>query len=736
MSYTFALAGNQNSGKTTLFNQLTGSNQHVGNWPGVTVAQKTGTMIHHHHGKQAHIGLPSLGGRRYRHGMQQEEPSGGGHGPLHDGHGPHGSGKGLHKDDGGMLYGLPETYTDVKIVDLPGIYSLSPYSLEEIVSRNYIVKDKPDVVINCVDATNMERNLYLTLQLLELGRPTVVALNMMDEVRSRGDSINLAKMEEILGVPVVAISARKREGLDELVRRAMELAENKTPPKRLDICDGAAHKALHAIRHLIEPQAIAADVRPRYAATKLFEGDAPMVEQLNLSAETRHIVDEILLAMEKELGMERAAVMADTRYRFIEKLLAACVVPGGDEQGSTSDRIDSVLTHQVFAIPVFLLMMLLVFYITFGPIGSWLADGFAALVNAGIDGIAVTLAHWNVAEWVQNLLVGGVLTGVGSVLSFLPTILILFLLLSILEDSGYMARAAFLMDKPLRKIGLNGRAFIPMMMGFGCTVPAVMSARSMNTQRDRRFTIMLTPFMSCGAKVPIYALFTRAFFGGNQVLVMSIFYLVGILMAVLAGLVLKKLMFHGDASPFLMELPKYRLPTVRNVGRQLWDKGSDFVKRAFTVIFLATLVVWFLQSFTFSLEAAPTVEASMLGSIAGVIAPVFAPAGFGNVAASTAVLTGIMAKESVVSTLAVISGVDAQSTQMLTAIRGVFPSSLAAVSFLLFILLYMPCVAAFAAMRREMESGKFALTTVASQTALAWVVATVVYQVGRLLGLG
>ncbi|MEA4928115.1 MAG: ferrous iron transport protein B [Candidatus Limiplasma sp.] len=700
MRYTFALAGNQNSGKTTLFNQLTGSNQHVGNWPGVTVEQKTGTMIHHHHGRQTHIGLPSL--RRPPHGGEA----------------------------------LPPEYTDVTIVDLPGIYSLSPYSMEEIVSRNYIVQDKPDVVINCVDATNLERNLYLTLQLLELGRPTVVALNMMDEVRQRGDTIDLERMERTMGVPVVAISARKGEGLDELVRRATELAEKQTPPPRLDICDGAAHKALHAISHLIEPQALGAGIRARYAATKLFEGDAPMMEQLRLDAETRHIVEEILTAMEKELGMERAAVMADTRYRFIEKLLADCVIPGADEQGSLSERLDAVLTHRVLAIPVFLLMMLLVFYITFGPLGSWLADGFAALVDAGIHAVDAALVQWGVAEWVRALLVNGVLTGVGSVLSFLPTILLLFLLLSILEDSGYMARAAFLMDKPLRRIGLNGRAFIPMVMGFGCTVPAVMSARSMNTQRDRRFTIMLTPFMSCGAKVPIYALFTRAFFGGNQVLVMSVLYLTGIVMAVLAGLVLKRFVFHGDASPFLMELPKYRLPTVRNVARQLWDKGGDFVKRAFTVIFLATLVVWFLQSFTFSLKAAPDVESSILGGIAGLLTPLFIPAGFGNVAATTAALTGIMAKESVVSTLAVLSGVDAQSTAMLSALRGVFPSTLSAASFLLFILLYMPCVAAFAAMRREMESGRAALLTVLSQTGLAWLLATLLYQTGRLLGLG
>ncbi len=700
MGYVFALAGNQNSGKTTLFNQLTGSNQHVGNWPGVTVEQKTGTMIHHHHGRQTHIGLPSL------------------HRPAKD------------------ADALPPEYTDVKIVDLPGIYSLSPYSMEEIVSRNFIVADKPDVVINCVDATSLERNLYLTLQLLELGRPTVVALNMMDEVRSRGDTIDLALMERTLGVPVVPIAARKGEGLDELVRRAMVLAEQKTPPPKLDICDGAAHKALHAIQHLIEPQAAAAGVMTRYAATKLFEGDDPMAAQLALSPETRHIVEEILTAMEQELGMERAAVMADTRYRFIERLLDKCLMRGADELGSRSDRIDGVLTHPVLAIPVFLLMMMLVFYITFGPVGSFLADGFSALVQAGISAVAAGLQSLGVADWVRSLVVDGVLTGVGSVLSFLPTILMLFLLLSILEDSGYMARAAFLMDKPLRKIGLNGRAFIPMMMGFGCTVPAVMSARSMNTQRDRRFTIMLTPFMSCGAKVPIYALFTRAFFGGNQVLVMSLLYLMGILVAIVAGLVLKRFVFHGDASPFLMELPKYRLPTARSVMRQLWDKGRDFVTRAFTVIFLATLAVWFLQSFTFSLKPAPDVEASILGGVAGLIAPIFAPAGFGNVPAATAVLTGIMAKESVVSTLAVISGVDAQSAQMLDAIRAVFPSTLAAVSYLIFVLLYMPCVAAFAAMRREMESGTVAFLTVFSQTGVAWLLATAVYQLGRLLGLG
>lgn len=701
MHYTFALAGNQNSGKTTLFNQLTGSSQHVGNWPGVTVEKKTGAMLHHHHGQQTHLGLP----RRFRRAHENGQA-------------------------------VPDKYSDVTIVDLPGIYSLSPYSMEEIVSRNFIVREKPDVVINIVDATNLERNLYLTLQLLQLGRPVVVALNMMDEVRSHGDVIDLAAMEKGLGVPVVAICARKGEGLDELVRRAMDAAENHRLPPKLDICTGAAHKALHAIQHLVEQPAQAHGMTSRYAATKLFEGDAPMMEELDLSEDTRHIIEEILTAMEREVGMERAAVMADTRYRFIEKLLATCYTRATEEGGTLTDRLDRVLTHPLLAIPVFLLMMLLVFYITFGPIGTWLADGFAALVQQGVDALAAALAGLGVAGWVRSLLVDGALTGVGSVLSFLPTILLLFLLLSILEDSGYMARAAFLMDKPLRKLGLNGRAFIPMMMGFGCTVPAVMSARSMNNQRDRRFTIVLTPFMSCGAKVPIYALFTRAFFDGHQVLVMSAFYLTGVVVAVVVGLILKRTAFHGDAAPFIMELPAYRLPAPRNVARQLWDKASDFLKRAFTVIFLATLVVWFLQYFTFTLSPAPDMAHSMLGVIAGAIAPVFAPAGFGTVEASTAVLTGVMAKESVVSTLSVLAGVDPDSAQMVTALHAVFPTVLQAVSFLTFVLLYMPCVAAYAAMRREMESGRLATVAVAGQTVLAWVAATLVFQVGRLLGLG
>lgn len=697
--YTFALAGNQNSGKTTLFNALTGSNQHVGNWPGVTVEQKTGILMHHHHGGDAHFGAPLLKGKR---ALQEENNS------------------------------------DVKIVDLPGIYSLSPFSMEEVVTRNFITLEKPDVVINIVDATNLERNLYLTMQLRQLGTPMVVALNMMDEVRAHGDVIDLAIMEKELGVPVIAICARRGEGLDELVRRSMSLAEQGRKLLPLDICEGPAHKALHAIAHLVETKADKCGLSPRYAATKIFEGDEPMQQMLALSAEELHIIEEILTEMERSLGMERAAVMADLRYTYIEQLLSRAVKRKRNPESdvTVTDRIDRVLTHPVLAIPVFLLSMLMVFWITFGPIGSWIADGFSALVDAGIVAIGGWLAAAEVAPWVQELVVGGVLRGVGSVLSFMPTIVILFMCLSILEDSGYMARAAFMMDKPLRKIGLNGRSFIPMVMGFGCTVPAVMSARSMSSQRDRRFTILLTPFMSCGAKVTVYALFARAFFDGNQVLVMTVMYLGGILVSVLAGLVLKKTLFHGDAAPFIMELPNYRLPTPRNVLRQMWDKAKDFVQRAFTVIFLATVAVWFLQNFTFRFTEAATIQESMLGVMAGWIAPIFAPCGFGTLEASTAVITGVMAKESVVSTLAVLSGVDVQSTAMLTALQNVFPTQLAALSFLTFVLLYMPCVAAFAAMRRELESRWWAVGAVVGQTLLAWCAATLVFQIGHLLGVG
>ena len=584
----------------------------------------------------------------------------------------------------------------------------------------------------------MERNLYLTMQLRQLGTPMVVALNMMDEVRAHGDVIKLEVLEKELGVPVIAICARKGEGIDELVRRSMECAEKGEALPPLDICTGPAHTALHAIQHLVESKAVKCGIGARYAATKILEGDEPMQEMLGLTAEDLHIIEEILTDMEKTLGMERAAVMADVRYTYIEELLSRAVIRKRkpEDEISLSDRVDRVLTHPVLAIPVFLCAMLMVFWITFGPFGAWVADGFSALVDAGINAIDQWLSANQVAAWVQQLVVKGVLTGVGSVLSFMPTIVILFMCLSILEDSGYMARAAFLMDKPLRKIGLNGRSFIPMIMGFGCTVPAVMSARSMSSQRDRRFTILLTPFMSCGAKVPVYALFAQAFFQGNQVLVMSVLYVGGILLSIVAGLVFKRTLFHGDAAPFIMELPSYRLPTPRNVLRQMWDKAKDFIQRAFTVIFLATVVVWFLQSFTFHFTQTDVIQESMLGTLAGWIAPIFAPCGFGSVEAATAVVTGLMAKESVVSTLAVLSGVDLQSTAMLTALRSVFPSVPSAMAFLTFVLLYMPCVAAFAAMRRELESRKWAICAAVGQTAVAWLMATLVFQLGRALGVG
>lgn len=689
--YVFALAGNQNSGKTTLFNRLTGSNQHVGNWPGVTVEQKTGTMIHHHHGGSTHFGPPLL--RRKEHAAEN---------------------------------------TDVQIVDLPGIYSLSPYTMEEVVSRDFITLQKPDAVINIVDATNLERNLYLTLQLAELETPMVVALNMMDEVSKNGDTIYVEKLSQALGVAVVPICARKGDGMDELVRQAMLAAEKKQLPRKLDICHGETHETLHAIVHLIEDYARSKGLSPRYAGTKLLEGDERMEKLLGLDENTLHIIGEMITRLEQKEGMERAAIMADARYTFLDGVMRQCVAKAREMPESISARIDKVVMHRVLAFPILILTMLLVFFITFGPIGTAIADGFAALIDQAIAWIDAGLTQANAAAWVHDLLVNGVLAGVGSVLGFLPTIVILFLLLSVLEDSGYMARAAFLIDKPMRKLGLNGRSFIPMVMGFGCTVPAVMGARSMQSQRDRRFTIMLTPFMSCGAKVPIYALFTRAFFPQQGVLVMCCLYVGGMVMAVLSALVLKRTVFHGDAAPFIMELPAYRLPTPGNVWRTLWDKARDFLQRAFTIILAATVAVWFLQNYTFSLTQAQTLEESMMGVIGGLIAPLFKPMGFGSIAPATAIITGVIAKESVVSTLSVLSGVEVTSDAMLVALRGIFPTAMSAVSFLTFVLLYMPCVAAYAAMRREMEGKGVALASVAAQTALAWVTALVVYQVGSL----
>ena len=680
-SYTFALAGNQNSGKTTLFNRLTGSNQHVGNWPGVTVEQKTGSLT---------------------------EPFRG------------------------------EVRSEVKFVDLPGIYSLSPFSMEEVITRSFLTQEHPDVIINIVDATNLERSLYLTLQLRQLGTPMVIALNMMDEVRARGDVIRPDVLARELGVPVLAICARSGEGLDALVRLSVSLAAKGKALPPLELGSGAVQTTLRTIARLIAPQAQAHGLSASYAAVKLFEGDPPLQALLSLRPEELRRLDDLLADVEHTQGMERTAIMANFRYAYIEKLLAQAVFQKHDPSQTVTlpERIDRVLLHPVLAIPLFLCAMLLVFWITFGPIGSRIADSFSSLVDAGIGAISAALTATQVVPWLRELVVDGILTGVGSVLSFLPTIVMLFMCLSVLEDSGYMARAAFLMEKPLRRLGLNGRSFIPMMMGFGCTVPAVMSARSMSSQRDRRFTILLTPFMSCGAKVPVYALFARAFFGGNQVLVMTVLYLTGILIAIGAGLLCKRAVFRGDAAPFLMELPSYRLPTPRSVLRQLRDKASDFLQRAFTVIFLATMLVWLLERFTFRFTVASTLAESMLGTLAGWIAPLFAPCGFGSRAASAAILTGVMAKESVVSTLVLLTGADVQGTALTTALQGVFPSQLAAASFLVFVLLYMPCIAAFAAMRRELESRRWAIFAVLGQTVLAWIAAALVYQLGHLLGLG
>lgn len=691
MQYVFALAGNQNSGKTTLFNQLTGSNQHVGNWPGVTVEQKSGTLIHHHHGKNIHLGPTMRKGRR-----------------------------------------MDEDNQDIQIVDLPGIYSLSPYTMEEVISRDFITMQKPDAVINIVDATNLERNLYLTLQLAELETPMVVALNMMDEVSKTGCAIDMEGLSRALGVPVIPICARSGEGLDELVRLTLEAAEEKRIPQERDFYSGETREALLAIGHLIRERAKQKGICVRYAAAKLAEGDERIEKMLSADENALHIIGEIVKRLEDGKQMERDAIMADARYTFLDKVMQDCVKQAGGNRETLSRKIDGLVMHRALAFPIFFLVLFLVFCITFGPIGTGIADGFAEAVDAAIRAISRGMGKAGMAAWVQDMTVNGVLAGVGSVLSFLPTIVILFLLLSVLEDSGYMARAAFLMDRPMRRLGLNGRSFIPLIMGFGCTVPAVMGARSMRSRRDRRFTILLTPMMSCGAKVPIYALFTRAFFPEQGVAVMCCLYAAGILMAVFSARILKKTVFHGEAAPFIMELPSYRLPTPGNVVRQLWDKARHFLQRAFTVILSASVVIWFLQSYTFRLNIADSLDSSILGQIGRFIAPVFVPLGFGGAAPAAAILTGVIAKESVVSTLSVLVGAESGSEAMLTALHGIFPSQLSAASFLVFVLLYMPCVAAYAAMSREMESRRLALASGLGQTILAWCAALIVFQVGGL----
>ena len=661
---TFALAGNQNCGKTTLFNQLTGANQHVGNFPGVTVDRK-----------------------------------------------------------GGAIRGNPGT----EITDLPGIYSLSPYSDEERVSRRFILDEKPTGIINIVDATNIERNLYLTMQLMELDVPMVLALNMMDEVRGNGGSIRINEMESLLGIPVIPISAAKNEGVDELVSHAMHVAQYQEKPTRTDFCDrdangGAVHRCLHGIMHLIEDHAAEAGIPVRFAASKLVEGDPYVTEALKLSDNERDMVEHIICQMEEERGLDRAAAIADMRFSFIQKLCDAAVVkPKESKEHKRSRRIDRVLTGKYTAIPVFIGIMGLVFFLTFHVVGKALQDLLAAGIDALTNVVDAALTSWNVSPVLHSLIIKGIFTGIGSVLSFLPIIIVLFFFLSLLEDSGYMARVAFVMDKLLRKIGLSGRSIVPMLIGFGCTVPGVMASRTLPSARDRKLTILLTPFMSCSAKLPIYAFFAGTFFPRHAALVMVGLYVFGILIGILFALVSKGTLFRGEAVPFVMELPNYRLPGAKNVLRLLWDKAKDFLERAFTVILIATVAVWFLETFDFRLNIVTNQHDSILAVIAGVITPIFKPLGFGDWRMSTALFAGFMAKESVVSTINVLFG----SKEMLESIL----SPLAALSFLTFCLLYTPCVAAIASIRRELGRGWAALV-VLFQCAIAWAAAFLVHFIG------
>ncbi len=657
---TFALAGNQNCGKTTLFNALTGSNQHVGNFPGVTVDKKEGAI----RGK-----------------------------------------------------------TDTLVTDLPGIYSMSPYSSEEIVTRNFVLDAHPKGIINIVDATNIERNLYLTMQLLELDIPMVLALNMMDEVRENGGAIRVNELEEMLGIPVVPISAAKNEGIAELTDHAMHVAKYQERPGRQDFCEaddhgGAVHRCLHGIMHLIEDHAAEAGVPVRFAAAKLAEGDALILERLSLDENEKETLEHIICQMEKERGLDRAAAIADMRFSFINKICKETVVkPKESKEHARSAKIDKILTGKYTAIPTFIGIMGLVFWLTFNVVGAGLSAVLEFAIGKLTDMAAFAMEAGSVNAVLQSLVIDGIFNGVGSVLSFLPTIVTLFFFLSLLEDSGYMARVAFVMDKLLRKIGLSGRSIVPMLIGFGCTVPGVMASRTLPSERDRKLTILLTPFMSCSAKLPIYAFFTAAFFQRYRALVMIGLYVGGIFVGILTALFMKTFCFQGEAVPFVMELPNYRMPAAKNVAQLLWEKAKDFIQRAFTVIFVATIVIWFLQNFDTGLNVVTDSHESMLAVAAGFIAPLFAPLGFGDWRISTALITGFMAKESVVSTISVLFG----SVEALQA--ALAPVSAAAL--LVFCLLYTPCVAAVVSVKRELGT-RWALTMVAGQCAIAWVCAFVV----------
>ena len=667
---TFALVGNQNSGKTTLFNQLTGANQHVGNFPGVTVDRKDG----------------AIRGR-----------------------------------------------ANTSITDLPGIYSMSPYSSEELVSRNFVLNEKPKGIINIVDATNIERNLYLTMQILEMGIPTVVALNMMDEMTGNGGSVDVNAMEAMLGVPVVPISAAKNQGVDELVRHAIHVAHYQEKPLRQDFCDrndygGAVHRCIHAVSHLIEDHAETAGLPLRFAAAKIIEGDALILNQLGLDQNEKEMLEHIVLQMETERGLDRSAAIADMRFAYIQKVCSECVTkPQESKEHLRSQKIDRILTGKYTAIPMFIAIMGLVFYLTFNVIGVWLQDLLAAGIESltGVVDEAMTAAGVN--PTLHGLVIKGIFEGVGSVLSFLPIIVTMFFFLSLLEDSGYIARVAFVMDKLLRKLGLSGRSIVPMLIGFGCTVPAVMSTRTLPSERDRKMTILLTPFMSCTAKLPIYGFFVNAFFPGKGGLIMVGLYVLGILTGVLVALLYRKTLFKGEAVPFVMELPNYRLPSARNVLQLLWEKAKDFLQRAFSVILIATIVVWFLQSFDFRLNLVTDSQNSILAVISGVLVPLFKPVGLGDWRICTALISGFMAKESVISVLKVLFGGEGGVTTVM--------STLTAASLLVFSLLYTPCVAAIASVKRELGR-KWAIYVVLWQCAIAWAAALIVRLIGLALGLG
>ncbi len=667
----FALVGNQNCGKTTLFNALTGANQHVGNFPGITVDQKIGDIT---------------------------------------------SAKGC------------------SVVDLPGIYSIRPYSTEEIVTRDFVLNEKPDGIINIIDATNIERNLYLTLQLLELGIPTVIALNMMDEVRGNGGTVNIKLFSELLGVPAIPISAAKNEGISELVKTAVATAKGKVKPKVQDFCaPGPVHRCIHSVSHMIEDHAQGMGISPRFAATKLIEGDMSFAEKLELDQNELEAIEHNIKEMESERGLDANAALADMRYAFIERVCEKAVVKCKESrEHHRSVKIDSVLTNKYLALPLFLVIMLLIFWLTFGVIGSSLSD----LLSLGIDKVTAltdsALTAYGINEVVHSLIIDGIFAGIGSVLSFLPIIVVLFLFLSILEDTGYMARVAFVMDKLLRKIGLSGRSFVPMIIGFGCSVPAIMAARTLSSERDRKMTIMLIPFVSCSAKIPIYAVFSAAFFPKHSAIMMFALYIFGIIMGIITALILNKTAFRGNPVPFVMELPNYRLPSAKSVLLLMWDKAKDFLQKAFTVIFIATVIIWFLGAFDSRLNYVTDSADSLLASIGRLLSPIFAPLGLSDWRISTSLIAGLSAKEAVVSTLGVLMGTGLDSLD--TALSSVF-NPLTAASFLVFTLLYTPCVAAMATLKAELGSRLHTAGVIALQCVIAWVCAFLIYNLGLLLGL-